>query len=95
MSENISSKKRREELLLEDAAIFGAQFPPRTASAPSANRSCVTCGKIIPTTGLCDLCQIIFKLGMTYVAEHVGGKGLEAAEQVGSVLGAATGECSS
>ncbi|HWR02746.1 MAG TPA: hypothetical protein VN419_01905 [Humidesulfovibrio sp.] len=95
MSKNLSSKKRRDELLLEDAAIFEPQFPPRTASAPSANRSCVTCGKIIPTTGLCDLCQIIFKLGMTYVAEHVGSKGLEASDQSGSGLGAAAGECSS
>jgi len=86
MSGNISSKKIRGELQLDDATIFAPQFPHVATSASSENRSCATCGKIIPTTGLCDLCQIIFKFGMAYVAEQVGSKSLEAVDQCEPLL---------
>jgi len=86
MSRNISSKKIRGELQLDDAALFAPRSPFAATSAPSENRSCATCGKIIPNNGLCDLCQIIFKFGMAYVAEQVGSKSLEAVDQRGPSL---------
>jgi hypothetical protein len=81
MSGSLSSKKRRGELLLEDAMLFAPQRPYWIAQPHAEGHTCVTCGKRIPTPGLCDLCQVIFKLGMAYVAERMAGAAGDAAEQ--------------
>jgi hypothetical protein len=86
MSSNVSSKKIRGELQLDDATLFAPQSPYMAKNACLENRSCATCGKIITTTGLCDLCQIIFKFGMAYVAEQVASKSLEAVDPCGPSL---------
>ncbi|GAB6124931.1 hypothetical protein [Humidesulfovibrio idahonensis] len=91
MSVTISSKKRHSQLL-RDAAMLRAPQYARVSADASEIRSCITCGKIIPAAGLCDECQIIFKLGMAYVAEHVVGKSLEAGDQNVAALSGMTGE---
>jgi len=91
MSVTTASKKRHSQLLRDEAILCAPQYPSFSPDA-AENRSCITCGKIIPATGLCDECQIIFKLGMAYVAEHVVGKSLEAADQKVLELTSMTGE---